>query len=472
VVLAINKFDLVGYSQSVFNEIVATYSSFSAELGFSNIVPIPVSARHGDNVSELSLKTEWYSGPTLLGHLETAELQIEAERQPFRMPVQWVNRPDLNLRGYCGTIAAGQVKVGDEIIVVPSRLSTVVSRIITPQGEADVAARGEAVTVILERDIDISRGDLLGSATHPPEVADQFAADLVALGESDLLPGRSYLMRIGTKWISASITAIKYRLDVNTGQHLAATALHLNEIGRCNIAITHPVGFDPYACNRTTGAFILVDRATNETIAAGMIMFGLRRSQNLVQTDLAVSQEQRAAVKQQRPVILWLTGLPGSGKSTIAKIIERRLYEAGRHTYMLDGDNIRHGLNRDLGFSEADRVENIRRAGEVAKLFLDAGLIVICSFISPFRAERDSIRSLVAPGEFVEIFVDTPLEECIRRDPKGLYGKAHAGLIKNFTGLDSPYEAPTGPELKLDTLGNDAETLAAKVVDYLAAGKL
>ncbi|HEX2135432.1 MAG TPA: sulfate adenylyltransferase subunit CysN [Microvirga sp.] len=467
VILAVNKMDLVDYSQAVFTHIAEDYNSFTKDFGFVSTAAIPLSARYGDNVTRRSEQTAWYDGPTLLEHLETVEVQAAARTAAFRMAVQWVNRPDLSFRGYSGTIASGEVQVGDAVVVAGSGLSTRVSRIVTPQGDAAAASAGDAVTIVVGDEIDISRGDLLTSSTDRPEVADQFAANIVWVGSAELLAGRSYLMRIGAKWVAASITSIKHRIDVNTLEHLAARTLHTNEIGVCNLATTSPIAFDPYDVNRATGAFILVDRETHETAAAGMILFALRRAGNLKRENLAVTKAERAAIKHQRPAIVWLTGLSGSGKSTIAKAVERRLYDAGYHAYMLDGDNLRHGLNRDLGFTDADRVENVRRAGEVARLFLDAGLIVICSFISPFRAERATIRDLVGPDEFVEVFVDTPLEECMRRDPKGLYRKVRTGEITNFTGFDSAYESPLAPEIRLDTLSANAEALADKVVAYL-----
>ncbi|MBW8270697.1 sulfate adenylyltransferase subunit CysN [Caldovatus aquaticus] len=469
IVLAVNKMDLAGFDRTRFERIVGDYRAFAAGLGFRSIVPIPLSARHGDNVTRRSDNTPWYHGPTLLEHLEAVEVEQDLADRPFRFPVQWVNRPNQEFRGFSGTVASGRVAVGDPVVVAASGRASRVARIVTADGDLDRAAAGQAVTLTLADEIDIARGDLLVHAAARPEMADQFAARLLWLDEEPLLPGRTYLMRIGHLWTQASVTAIRHRLDVNTGEQHAARTLALNEIGFCNLATAQRVPCDAYAENRATGAFILVDRFTNRTAGAGMIAFPLRRAANIHHADFVVDKHARAALDHQKPAVLWFTGLSGSGKSTIANLVELALHQAGRHTYALDGDNLRHGLNKDLGFTAADRVENIRRAGEVAKLLVDAGLIVLCSFISPFRAERRMVRELLEQGEFVEIFVDTPLEECMRRDPKGLYAKAKAGAIRNFTGLDSPYEPPEAPDLHLRTLGRTPEDCAAEVLARLRA---
>jgi bifunctional enzyme CysN/CysC len=467
VVLAINKIDLIEYRKTDFDRIVADYMSFAAELGFDTIVPVPISARFGDNIAESSQNTPWYSGPTLLDCLESAEVSREAIVKPFRFPVQWVNRPHADFRGYAGTVASGQVAAGDAVRVAVSGQASRVKHILTYDGTIDKAEAGDAVTITLEDEIDIGRGDVLAAPASPPEVADQFAAHLIWMDQKPLIPGRSYLLRSGTKWVSATITTIKYMIDVNTREHLSARALNLNEIGVCNLSTSSPVAFDAYAANRKTGAFILVDRQTNRTAGAGMIDFALRRSANIGWQKLLVEKSGRAALKKQRPAIVWLTGLSGAGKSIIANEIEKQLFAVGVHTMLLDGDNIRHGLNRDLGFTEPDRVENIRRVGEVARLMVEAGLIVICSFISPYRAERELVRGLISSDEFIEVFVDTPIEECARRDPKGLYAKAKAGTIKNFTGIDAPYEAPETPEVWLKTVGREPHAMGAQVVEAL-----
>jgi bifunctional enzyme CysN/CysC len=469
IVVAVNKIDLVGYDEATFDRIAGDYLAFAASLGFTSIVPIPLSARFGDNVAERSGNTPWYRGQTLLDHLETVDVTTEADRAPFRFPVQWVNRPNQDFRGFSGTIVAGHCAPGDQVVVAASGRMSRIRRIYTADGDLPRASAGDAVTLVLEDELDIARGDLLAPPADRPAVADQFAAHILWMDEEPMLPGRQYLMRIGTLWVPASITSIRYRLDVNTLQELSAKALDLNEIGFCHLAAAKPVPLDPYAECRATGAFILVDRFTNRTVGAGMVAYPLRRAGNIHQEAFLVDKAARAALDHQRPVILWFTGLSGSGKSTIAKILERMLHARGRHTYTLDGDNLRFGLNRDLGFSDADRVENIRRAAEVAKLMVDAGLIVLCSFISPFRAERQAARDLVEKGEFLEVFVDTPLEECMRRDPKGLYARAKAGKIRNFTGLDSPYEPPEAPEIHLRTVGTTPEELAELILQRLIA---
>jgi bifunctional enzyme CysN/CysC len=468
-VLAVNKMDLVGFDEELFTDIAAGFSAFAARLGKVVVRAIPVSARHGDNITGPSPRFSWYHGPSLLEHLETVGVADEAQVRSFRFPVQWVNRPDGEFRGFAGTIAAGSVAPGDRVRVAGTGRTSEVRQIVTFDGALDRAVAGDAVTLTLADEIDIARGDLLVDPRDPPEYVDQFAAHIVWMSEDALVPGRSYLLKIGTRTLGATVTALKYRVDVETLAHLADRALHLNEIGFCNLSTAAPIAFDPYALNRDTGGFILIDRFTNETAGAGMIAFGLRRASNIHWQALTVGRVERAALKAQNPAVLWFTGLSGAGKSTIADLVEKKLLAAGHHTMLLDGDNVRHGLNRDLGFTDADRVENIRRVGEVAKLMSEAGLIVICSFISPFRAERRMVRELAAPSEFLEVFVDTPIEECVRRDPKGLYAKAKAGGIPNFTGLDSPYEAPATPELRLTTLGATPEALADSVIDGLRA---
>ncbi|MFK4506405.1 bifunctional enzyme CysN/CysC [Bradyrhizobium daqingense] len=462
-----NKIDLVAYQASVFERIVSDYRVFASKLGFSSIEAIPISARDGDNVTSPSRKTPWYGGPTLLEYLETVDIAHGTADKPFRFPVQWVNRPGPDFRGFAGTVASGTIHPGDPIIAAGSGHASSVKELLTYEGSQSSATAGEAITLVLAHEIDIARGDLLVSSASRPEVSDQFAAHIIWMSDQPLIPGRSYLARIGTKTTPISVTGIKYKIDVNTREHLAAPTLGLNDIGFCNLSTGTPVAFDPYEENRKTGSFIIIDRLTNDTLGAGMIAFGLRRGTNIPWQATLVGKAERAAHKQQKPAIIWFTGLSGAGKSTIANIVERQLHAAGHHTMMLDGDNVRHGLNRDLGFTEADRVENIRRAGEVAKLLVDAGLIVLCSFISPYRAEREMVRRLVADGEFIEVFVDTPIEECARRDPKGLYAKAKAGAIKNFTGFDAPYEAPETPEIHLRTVGQQPEQLAHHLIAKL-----
>jgi bifunctional enzyme CysN/CysC len=472
VVLAVNKIDLVSYQADAFERIVAEYRSFASELGFASIVSIPISARHGDNITRLSDKTPWYHGPSLLDYLETIDVARETTEKPFRFPVQWVNRPDLDFRGYAGTVASGTINAGDPIAVAGSGQTSRVKQLLAYEGSQASTRAGDAITITLADEIDIARGDLLVSPTSRPEVSDQFAAHIIWMSDHALMPGRSYLARIGTKTTPITVTGIKYKIDITTREHLAAHTLDLNDIGFCNLSTGTPVAFDSYLQNRKTGSFILIDRLTNHTLGAGMIAFGLRRGTNIHWQATLLGKAERAVQKHQRPAIVWLTGLSGAGKSTIANIVERQLHAAGHHTMLLDGDNLRHGLSRDLGFTEADRVENIRRAGEVAKLLVDAGLIVMCSFISPYRAEREMVRRLVSDGEFIEVFVDTPIDECARRDPKGLYAKAKAGTIKNFTGFDAPYEAPENPEVHLQTIGQQPEQLADRIVKKLAALKI
>jgi len=467
VVLAVNKIDLVAFSQAVFDDIAAEFAEFSRKLNFATLVSIPISARFGDNVIQRSKNTPWYTGSSLLEHLETVDVESELARKPFRMPVQWVNRPDQNFRGFSGTVASGRLKPGDSVVVAQSGRTARVERIVTMDGDLEQALPGEAVTLTIDREIDISRGDLLCDPSARPEVTDQFAAHVLWMAEDELLPGRQYLVKIGARVVPASVTELKHKVDVNTLEQLAAKTLALNEVGYCNISATQPIAFDSYADNRDTGGFILIDRFTNATVAAGLIDFGLRRATNVHWQALDVNKGSRAGSKQQKPVVLWFTGLSGSGKSTIANLVERTLFAEGRHTYLLDGDNVRHGLNRDLGFTDADRVENIRRVAEAARLFVDAGLIVLVSFISPFRSERRMARDMLGPGEFIEIFVDTPIEVCMERDPKGLYLKATHGEIKNFTGIDSPYETPETAELTVNTVESGPEVCAEHIIRYL-----
>ncbi|AYQ39041.1 adenylylsulfate kinase [Burkholderia aenigmatica] len=468
VVLAINKMDLVDYDRAVFERIDADYRAFAAELGLAEIVSIPMSALRGDNVIASSARMPWYTGPTLMQHLDTLPLAARVTRdEPFRLPVQWVNRPHLNFRGYAGSIASGEIRVGERVRVLPSGKESRVASVITQGGESDVARAGDAVTLTLADEIDISRGDMIARADAPPEVADQFEATLVWMHDEPLLPGRPYLVKLGTQTVGATCATPKYKIDVNTREHLAARTLALNEIGVCNLSFDRPVAFDPYDRNRHTGGFIVIDRFTNDTVGAGMLHFALRRAHNVHWQAVDVDRAARAAQKAQTPRIVWLTGLSGAGKSTIANLVEKRLHALGKHTYLLDGDNVRHGLNRDLGFTEADRVENIRRVAEVARLMLDAGLITLVSFISPFRAERDMARAMVGPDEFVEVFVDTPLAVAEERDPKGLYRKARRGELKHFTGIDSPYEPPAQPELRVDTVAESPEEAADRIVAYL-----
>ncbi|CDH47701.1 sulfate adenylyltransferase subunit CysN [Candidatus Contendibacter odensensis] len=471
IVLAVNKMDLVDYDEATFHAIVADYCAFAAPLGLTSVTAIPLSALEGDNVVTNSPNTRWYSGPALLELLETVPLDERDETAPFRLPVQWVNRPNLDFRGYCGRVASGRVTPGQRVRVLPSGVETTVRAIVTFEGEREVALAGDSITLTLADEVDVSRGDVLADAGAAPEVADQFEARLLWMAEHPLLPGRSYTAKLHCKEVEAIVTEIKYREDVNSGAQLAAKSLGLNEIAVVNLSLARTVAFDPYAKNRTLGGFILIDKLTQETVGAGMIDFALRRAANIHWQALTVNQSARATAKNQQPLCLWFTGLSGSGKSTLSNLLEKRLHAEGRHTYLLDGDNVRHGLNRDLGFTEEDRVENIRRVAEVAKLMVDAGLIVLVSFISPYRAERRLARSLFEPGEFVEVFVDTPLEECERRDTKGLYAQARRGEIKNFTGIDSDYEAPDTPEVRLLTAERSAEDCVAELAQRVLAAQ-
>ena len=467
VVLAINKIDLVDFSQDVFEAIRAEYQQAVAAFGFKSMMAIPISARYGDNVLKRSARTPWYSGPSLLEHLETVDVGDASAARPFRMPVQWVNRPNLDFRGYSGTVASGVVRPGDAIGVTGVARTTIVQRIVTMDGDLPEAHAGDAVTIVLEGETDVSRGDVLAAADAPVPTADQFQAHLVWLSETPLLHGRTYLFKLGAKTVSGSITRIRHRIDVNTHEKLSAEDLRVNDVAVVNVSLTAPVPFESYADSHDLGGFIIIDRLSNATVGVGMIDYALRRSTNITWQELDVDKAARARLNGQEPAVVWFTGLSGSGKSTIANLVERKLYALGRHTYVLDGDNIRHGLNRDLGFTEADRVENIRRVSEASALFIDAGMIVLVSFISPYRTERDTARERVAEGEFIEVFVDTPIEECRRRDPKGLYKRADEGLIRNFTGIDAPYEAPLNPEIHLRTTEATPSDLADRVVAEL-----
>ena len=467
IVVAVNKFDLAGFDRAVFDKVAKTYRKFARDLGFASLQVIPISARFGDNVGAKSARMAWYKGPALLDYLESVDVEDRGDTAPFRFPVQWVSRPDLDFRGVAGTVAAGSVATGDRIVAMGSGIESAVKEIVTFDGPVERAVAGDAVTLTFADDIDVARGDLLVGAQARAELADQFAAHLIWMKEEPLVPGRSYWLKLGTRTVPATVTALKHRVEVDHGAHVAARTLGLNEIGYCNVSTAQPIAFDPYKINRDTGGFILIDRFTNETAGAGMIDFALRRASNIHRQAETVSAGERAALKGQHPAVIWFTGLSGAGKSTIANRLEQKLLAAGGHTMLLDGDNVRHGLNRDLGFTDTDRVENIRRLGEVARLMADAGLVVICAFISPFRADRQMAREIAGPHDFIEVFVDTPIEECMRRDPKGLYAKAKTGAIPNFTGLDSPYEAPETPELRLQTLGQDPETLADQLIQTL-----
>ena len=464
VVLAVNKMDLAGYDQATYDRIVAEYAGLASSLGIERVQAIPLSALRGDNLLAASAAMPWYRGPSLLEALEAAEPALPDASAPMRLPVQWVNRPNQDFRGFAGTLAAGRVAPGDEVVVLPSGRRSRVARIVTADGDLARAVSGQAITLVLEDEVDVSRGDVIAAAGDPPQVADQFAAHLLWMGGQSLLPGRPYLLKIGARTVTAQVTEIKHKIDVNTQAALAAKHLELNEVGVCNLSLDQAIAFEPYASNRRLGGFILIDRQSNATVAAGTLDFALRRAANIHWQHLDVDKQARARIKGQQPRVLWFTGLSGAGKSTIANLVEKQLHAQGFHTFILDGDNVRHGLNRDLGFTDEDRVENIRRVAEVARLMADAGLIVLVSFISPFRAERRMARELFAPGEFLEVHVDTPLAEAERRDAKGLYAKARAGQIRNFTGIDSPYEAPEAAELVLDTVAETSEQLAAKVV--------
>ena len=468
IVLAVNKMDLVGYDRAVFDKITADYRAFADTIGIVDFTAIPISGLAGDNITNRSDNMAWFDGPVLLDHLETVELDQTADQsKPFRMQVQWVNRPNLDFRGFSGTIAAGQIRVGDDIRVLPSGKTSSIARIVTLDGDVEYAVAGQAVTLCFADEIDCSRGQVVTAAKSPVEVADQFEATVIWMDEDALIPGRAYWLKIGPQTVSAMVAQPKYQVNVNTMEHRAAKTLDLNAIGVATITTDRDIPFAPYSENRDLGGFILIDKMTNRTVGAGLVHFALRRAQNIHRQATDISREHHASMKNQKPVVLWMTGLSGSGKSTIANLVEKKLARMNRHTFLLDGDNMRHGLNKDLGFTDADRVENIRRVGEVAKLMADAGLIVITAFISPFRSEREMVRDMLTPGEFVEIFIDTPLEEAEKRDVKGLYAKARAGQLKNFTGIDSAYEAPENPHIRIDTTALTAEEAADLIINSL-----
>jgi bifunctional enzyme CysN/CysC len=471
IVLAVNKMDLVDYDKAIFERILLSYRAFATEIGITQFTAIPISGFKGDNITTRSANTPWYKGPVLVEHLEAVEVAAQHEvEKPFRMPVQWVNRPNLDFRGFSGLIAGGSVKPGDAVRVLPSGKTTTISRIVTLDQDLDEAVAGQSVTLCFADEVDCSRGDVIAAAEAPPEVADQFEATLVWMADEPMIPGRSYWLKLATQSVSATVQPPKYEVNVNTMEHLAAKTLELNGIGVVELTTDKPLVFEAYSNNRTLGGFILIDKLTNATVAAGMLHFSLRRAQNVHWQALDISREAHAGLKNQKPAVLWFTGLSGSGKSTIANLVEKKLHRMNRHTFLLDGDNVRHGLNKDLGFTEADRIENIRRVGEVARLMTDAGLIVITAFISPFKAERDMVRAMLPEGEFVEIFIDTPLAEAERRDVKGLYKKARSGQLKNFTGIDSPYEAPENAEIRIDTTTMTPEAAAELIVDHLLGG--
>lgn len=467
VVVAINKMDLVDFSQHVYSNIEQDFRRFSKDLGFADITCIPMSALDGDNVTAISRHTPWYPGKSLLDYLETVDIAHDRPLESFRLPVQWVNRPNLDFRGFAGTVASGKITPGDEVITIPSGKRSTIERIVTMSGDLPTAREGQAITLTLADEIDISRGDIICGVDNPAEQSDQFQAHILWMSDDKLFPGRGYLMKTGNKTTPFSITDLKHKVDVNTFSHDAGKTLGLNEVGVCNLALSQPIAFDAYNDNRSTGSFVIIDRHTNETVGMGMLDFSLRRASNVVWQALEIGKDKRAGQKHQKPAVLWFTGLSGSGKSTIANLVEQKLYDMGRHTYTLDGDNVRHGLNNDLGFTDADRVENIRRVGEVAKLMADAGLIVLTSFISPFRAERQLARRMLDEGEFLEVYVDTPLDVAEKRDVKGLYAKARRGEIKNFTGIDSEYQEPENAEVIVDTVKLSAEEAADAIIDYL-----
>ena len=468
IVLAVNKMDLVEYSKDIFDQIVADYTAFAASIGVMDFTAIPISGFKGDNITMLSENTKWYSGPTLMQYLENVELDQSADQGlSFRMPVQWVNRPNLDFRGFSGKIASGIVKPGDEVRILPSGKTSHVDRIVTLGGDLDQAVAGQSITLTLRDEVDCSRGQIITAAKDPLEVADQFEATVIWMDETDLVPGRAYYLKIGAQTVSATVAQPKYQINVNTMEHTAAKTLELNAIGVATLTTDRAIPFAPYANNRELGGFILIDKMTNATVGAGLINFALRRAQNIHWQATDINRDHHANLKNQKPAVLWMTGLSGSGKSTIANAVEKKLARMNRHTFLLDGDNVRHGLNKDLGFTDADRIENVRRVGEVAKLMTDAGLIVITAFISPFRSERDMVRNMMQPGEFIEVFVDTPLSVAEQRDVKGLYAKARAGDLKNFTGIDSPYEAPEVPEIHIDTTKMSIDEAADHIIATL-----
>ncbi|KQN32853.1 sulfate adenylyltransferase subunit CysN [Sphingomonas sp. Leaf38] len=467
-VLAVNKMDLVGYDQATYDRIVADYAAFAESIGIAAFTPMPISGFKGDNITASSAQTPWYDGPTLIDHLDTVTLDVsEDQAGAFRMPVQWVNRPNLDFRGFSGLVASGSIAPGDAVRILPGGRTSTIARVVAFGGDLPRAVAGQSVTVTLADEIDCSRGDVIVAAESPPEAADQFEATIVWMADDAMLPGRPYWLKLATQTVTATVQQPKYQINVNTMERLAAKTLELNAIGVGNISTDRPLVFEPYADNRQLGGFILVDKITNTTVAAGMLHFSLRRAQNVHWQATDIGREAHAGLKNQKAAVLWFTGLSGAGKSTIANLVEMKLARMNRHTFLLDGDNVRHGLNRDLGFTDADRVENIRRVGEVAKLMTDAGLIVITAFISPFRAEREMVRQMMAPGEFIEVHIDTPLAEAERRDVKGLYAKARAGKLANFTGIDSPYEAPANPEIRIDTTGMTPDEAADAIVAML-----
>ena len=468
IVLAVNKMDLVGYDQATFDQIVADYTAFANSIGVTDFTAIPISGFKGDNITALSDNTKWYTGPTLMLHLENVELdQASDQSGAFRMPVQWVNRPNLDFRGFSGKIAAGSIRPNDEVRILPSGKTSHVARIVTYDGDLGMGVAGQSITLTLKDEVDCSRGQIIVAAKDPLEVADQFEATVIWMDEADLIPGRSYYLKIGAQTVSATVAQPKYQINVNTLEHTAVKTLDLNAIGVATITTDRAIPFAAYADNRELGGFILVDKITNATVGAGLINFALRRAQNIHWQATDIDRAHHANLKNQKPAVLWMTGLSGSGKSTIANAVEKKLARMNRHTFLLDGDNVRHGLNKDLGFTDADRIENIRRVGEVAKLMTDAGLIVITAFISPFRSERDMVRNMMQPGEFVEVHIDTPLSVAEERDVKGLYAKARAGDLKNFTGIDSPYEAPETPEIRIDTTAMTIEQAADQIIEFL-----
>ena len=468
IVLAVNKMDLVGYDQATFDQIVADYTAFANSIGVTDFTAIPISGFKGDNITALSDNTKWYTGPTLMQHLENVELdQASDQSGAFRMPVQWVNRPNLDFRGFSGKIAAGSIRPNDEVRILPSGKTSHVARIVTYDGDLGMGVAGQSITLTLKDEVDCSRGQIIVAAKDPLEVADQFEATVIWMDEADLIPGRSYYLKIGAQTVSATVAQPKYQINVNTLEHKAVKTLDLNAIGVATITTDRAIPFAAYADNRELGGFILVDKITNATVGAGLINFALRRAQNIHWQATDIDRAHHANLKNQKPAVLWMTGLSGSGKSTIANAVEKKLARMNRHTFLLDGDNVRHGLNKDLGFTDADRIENIRRVGEVAKLMTDAGLIVITAFISPFRSERDMVRNMMQPGEFVEVHIDTPLSVAEERDVKGLYAKARAGDLKNFTGIDSPYEAPETPEIRIDTTAMTIEQAADQIIEFL-----
>ena len=467
IVLAINKMDLVDYDQAIFGRIDTEYRAFAEEFDFNEIVSVPMSALAGENVIKLSDNMPWFNGITLIEHLETVDVSTDALEKPFRLPIQWVNRPNLDFRGYSGTIATGTIKVGDGVVILPGSNTSIVKSILTPKGQKNTGEEGEAVTVCLEDEREVSRGDVLAKFKDRPEVADQFQAHVIWMHEEQMLPGRPYLIKTTNDTTEGVITDLRHKVNVNSLDHESGKTLRLNEVGLVNINLVNAITFDAYADNKTMGSFIIIDKFTNDTIACGMINFGLRRASNIHWQAVDIDKKSRAQQKHQHPKVLWFTGLSGSGKSTIANLVEKKLHAMGKHTYLLDGDNVRHGLNKDLGFTDADRVENIRRVGEVASLMVDSGLIVLTAFISPFRAERHMVREMMGDEEFIEIFVDTPLEVCEARDVKGLYKKARAGDLKNFTGIDSPYEEPETAEIHVNTVDNTADEAAETIIKKL-----